>query len=74
MKTLSTSPKFCPHQQVHFLGGNGTIRFFHPDGNNWLYGVEMPLGTEPDLGRIGHETVVLIPETELYVLQATEKK
>ena len=73
MKNLdSTPPKFSQHQQVHFLGGKGTILFCQPDAGYWLYGVEMPVATEPDIERIGSETVILVPETELYTVEWAE--
>ena len=72
MINLPNSPKFSLHQQVHFLGGDGKILFCQPDGGNWLYGVEMPLGQESDMGRIGHETIVLVEETELHTVKQTD--
>ncbi len=68
MKSLTKAPKFAASQQVHFLGGKGRILFCQPDGKNWLYGVEMPLGKEPDMGRIGAETIILMMEGELFIL------
>ena len=76
MKTLnnrdSTLPKFSQYQQVHFLGGNGTILFCQPDAGDWLYGVEMPITTESDMDRVGYETVILVPEIELYPVNNKE--
>ncbi len=75
MKNLkSTPPKFRQAQEVNFLGGNGTIIFCQPDAGNWLYGVEMPVTIEPELGRVGYETVILVPEFELYPVSNTEFK
>ncbi len=75
MNNLSSSPpKFSQHQKVHFLGGNGTILFCQPDAGDWLYGVEMPVTTESDMGRVGCETVILVPEIELYSVNDTEFK
>ena len=71
MKVISTSPKFNLQQQVSFLGGQGKILFYQPDGQHWLYGVEMPLGTKPEMGRIGAETIVLISERELYTIRGS---
>ena len=73
MINLSTTPKFSQDQQVHFLGGNGTILFCLVDGGHWLYGVKMPEGKESDIRRIGYETIVLVSETELYTVKETEK-
>ncbi len=76
MKTLnnrdSTLPKFSQYQQVHFLGGNGTILFWQPNAGDWLYGVEMPITTESDMDRVGYETVILVPEIELYPVNNKE--
>ncbi|MEM9510243.1 MAG: hypothetical protein AAGA16_21590 [Cyanobacteria bacterium P01_E01_bin.35] len=73
MLKLINQPKFREEQQVQFVGGSGTISYKQSDGGQWLYGVEMPLGAEPDMGRIGYETIVLIPESELSVWQNSEK-
>ena len=74
MLNLLNPPKFSVHQQVQFIGGNGTILFSQPDGGHWLYGVEMPFGTESALGRIGHETIVLMSETELCIRQDLKRR
>ena len=65
MSQLLNAPKFREQQQVCFTGGQGTILSLQADGVDWLYSVEMPLGLEPDMGRIGYETIVLMSETEL---------
>jgi hypothetical protein len=65
---LETSTKvhsFDRDQRVRFLGGEGIVRNFKFEAENWTYLVEMPLGTEPTFGRIGAETMVLLSETEL---------
>ncbi len=75
MKNLSsTTPKFSQHQQVQFLGGNGTIVFCQPDAGKWLYGVEMPVTTESDMDRVGYETVIVVPEIELYPVNNADSK
>ena len=69
MTTLSknnqTQPKFLPFQQVHFLGGMGKIVSCFTDSGKWMYAVEMPLGKEPEVGRIGSETIILMQEAEI---------
>ncbi len=70
----SNPPKFSQHQQVQFLGGNGIIVFCEPNAGNWLYGIEMPLVTETKMNRVGSETVILLPEIELYSVNNTELK
>ena len=65
MNQLLNAPKFQEQQQVSFAGGQGRILSLQADGIDWLYSVEMPLGVEPDMGRIGYETIVLMSEAEL---------
>ena len=65
MNQLLNAPKFREQQQVCFAGGQGKILSLQADGIDWLYSVEMPLGVEPDMGRIGYETIVLMSESEL---------
>ena len=65
-----TQPKFRPFQQVYFLGGMGKIISCFTDHGKWMYSVEMPLGKEPNMGRIGSETIILMPETEIYQIEA----
>jgi hypothetical protein len=59
-------PKFTIHQFVYFIGGVGTILDFQVDSNTWKYAVEMEKGPEPDMGRIGSETTILLHETDIY--------
>lgn len=66
MAQLKTRPKYQPNQQVNFLGGEGTIRGFFPSAGTWTYAVEMTMGPEPEMGRIGAETTVLLLETDLF--------
>jgi hypothetical protein len=58
-------PKFHQKQQVRFSGGEGIVRNYKPEFGGWTYLVEMTLGLEPDFGRIGPETSVLLSEAEL---------
>ena len=57
--------RFKPAQRVRFVGGEGIVRNFKFEAGDWRYTIEMPLGREPDFGRIGAETMVLLSETEL---------
>jgi hypothetical protein len=70
MNTSMKIPSSDRDQQVQFLGGEGIIRNFKFEAENWTYLVEMPLGSEPTFGRIGAETMVLISETELRAARA----
>ena len=61
----STQPKFHCHQIVHFFGGSGKIKRIQQQAICWTYHVEMSLGVEPDFGRVGAETTVVIEEQDL---------
>lgn len=60
-----SSPKFRQSQLVSFLGGMGTIRSRHLESGTWAYAVEMALGTEPDIGRVGTETTIFLDEVDI---------
>ncbi|PSB15253.1 hypothetical protein C7B61_09945 [filamentous cyanobacterium CCP1] len=60
-----STPKFCRGQSVCFIGGQGTIQSYQPEAGTWAYQVEMEMGLEPDFGRVGHETRVVLAEAEL---------
>lgn len=59
------APSFKLHQQVYFLGERGTIKDYRSDSGTWAYAVEMELGPEPEMGRMGFETTILLHETEI---------
>ena len=59
-------PSFHHTQLVGFAGGEGVVRGCHLEAGTWTYLVEMALGQEPNFGRVGAETMVLLPEIELY--------
>lgn len=58
-------PKFSKEERVHFLGGMGTVRNYYPEPGAWVYLVEMDMGPEPEMGRVGYETTILLSEPEL---------
>lgn len=62
------APKFGIAQVVKFIGGMGKIRNYHSEYYRWTYLVEMEMGPEPKFGRIGYETMILLPEEELIPL------
>ncbi len=62
-------PKFCKGQKVEFLGGLGTIIQCNSSSGHWLYLVEMEMGSEPEMGRIGYETTILLFETDIILLE-----
>lgn len=62
---LSSLPRYTKNQMVSFIGGMGKIINYHPEVNSWQYAVQMELGPEPDFGRIGYETTILLNESEI---------
>ena len=58
-------PSFRHAQRVSFVGGEGIVRSYKPEAGTWTYLVEMALGLEPDFGRVGAETMVLLNEADL---------
>ncbi len=62
---LMTKPRYAKEQIVCFVGGAGTILSCRPDSDTWIYVVEMELGPEPDMGRVGSETTVLLDEADI---------
>jgi hypothetical protein len=62
-------PKFYQDQLVCFIGGEGKVKYLRPDAGSWLYTVEMAMGPEPEMGRIGYETMIVLPETDLSALE-----
>lgn len=60
-----TIPKFSQGQTVEFTGGVGMIVKCSPNSKTWTYLVEMEKGEEPEMGRIGYETTILLFETDL---------
>jgi hypothetical protein len=63
--TFIKEPSFHPAQRVSFVGGEGIVRSYRPEAGTWTYLVEMALGLEPDFGRVGAETMVLLNEADL---------
>jgi hypothetical protein len=59
------APIFKKNQSVEFVGGIGKIKNYHSESNSWIYLVEMAMGLEPDFGRIGYETMILLPEPDM---------
>jgi hypothetical protein len=58
-------PKFRTNHSVSFAGGQGVIRSANWEFGRWTYLIEMALGVEPEFGRIGAETMILLEENEL---------
>ena len=58
-------PKFYPSQIVSFIGGTGKIKSLQLETSEWTYTVEMSMGSEPDFGRVGLETTIILEESEI---------
>jgi hypothetical protein len=63
--TLIAEPSFRNTQQVAFVGGAGIIRGYKADAGIWTYLIEMALGPEPQFGRVGAETMIVLTEADL---------
>ncbi|QSJ14524.1 hypothetical protein JYQ62_21715 [Nostoc sp. UHCC 0702] len=62
---ISISPKFNHGQMVGFIGGVGTIKNYRPESGSWVYLVEMEMELEPEIDRIGYETMIWLSELEI---------
>lgn len=60
-----TQPKFRTNQMVYFVGGIGMIKNYRPDSGTWTYAVEMEMMSEPEMGRVGFETTILLYEADI---------
>ena len=66
MSTRSlTIPKFSQGQTVEFIGGMGMVVKCSQNSKTCAYLVEMEMGEEPEMGRIGYETTILLFESDL---------
>ena len=63
--TPKSPPKFRQEQVVCFQGGTGRIDSYYWESGIWVYIVEMALGPEPDTGRVGSETTIVLHEEEV---------
>ncbi|MEH2258396.1 hypothetical protein [Nostoc sp.] len=63
--TFMKLPKFRNTQWVSFVGGEGIVRSYTPESGTWTYLIEMVLGLEPEFGRVGAETMILLTEADL---------
>ncbi len=59
-------PKFSKEQRVCFIGGVGAITSCRAESGTWTYTIDMDMGAEPDLGRVGSETTILLQEAEIH--------
>mgnify|MGYP001803241640 FL=1 len=58
-------PKFYRQEEVSFIGGTGKIKSLQKEAGTWIYIVEMSMGSEPDFGRLGAETTVVLEEQDI---------
>lgn len=63
--TFMKVPKFRNTQWVSFIGGEGIVRSYKLEEGTWMYLIEMALGLEPNFGRVGAETTILLTEADL---------
>jgi hypothetical protein len=61
-----TLPRFNKAQRVCFVGGIGTIRDYLPEPGAWIYIIEMEMGPEPEMGRVGSEATILLYEADIH--------
>jgi hypothetical protein len=66
--TTFSIPRFCRNQRVYFIGGIGTVKNQQCESGCWTYLIEMDMGPEPEIGRVGCETTVQLFETDLIPL------
>ena len=58
-------PKLCKGQIVSFMGGEGMIKNYRFESGSWEYLVKMPMGAEPEMGRVGYETMIWLSEVDI---------
>ncbi len=68
MTAMSTAPRFQRGQMAAFIGGQGVIKNYQLEAGSWAYVIEMEMGPEPEIGRVGCETTVCLFETDLTLL------
>jgi hypothetical protein len=71
---ILTVPSLCRGQAVKFIGGTGIVKNYRQESGTWSYLVEMELGSEPDMGRVGYETMIWLPEPDLFLLESRCQK
>jgi len=67
--TAGSIPRFQEGEAVRFLGGQGKIQRYKPEAGTWSYWIEMSMGLEPEFGRVGYETTVVLLEADLSHLE-----
>ncbi len=54
-----------------FIGGRGRVRNYHHESVSWFYRIEMVQIAALGFGRIGGETVILLPELDVSSFMAS---
>jgi hypothetical protein len=62
---ILSKPKFYHHQTVRFIGGVGKIKSMERQDSRWTYAIEMSMGEQPDFGRVGEETTIVLEEQDI---------
>lgn len=62
---MTMLPRFSKNQLVRFVGGVGKILGYRLEADTWNYTVEMEMGPEPHMGRVGAETKLLLYEEDI---------
>ncbi len=65
-------PRFCRGQSVCFAGGEGTVQTYKFEAGSWAYHIKMAMGLEPDFGRVGYETTIVLVESELEAVEKSQ--
>jgi hypothetical protein len=58
-------PKLYKGQGVRFMGGEGIIKSYRFESCSWEYLVEMPMRSEPEMGRVGYQTMIWLSEADI---------
>lgn len=56
---------FHKGQTIRFVGGTGIICDYQFQSGTWNYLVEMEMEPEPEVGRIGYETMIWLSEVDI---------
>ncbi|BAY10321.1 hypothetical protein [Calothrix sp. NIES-2098] len=72
--SIVEKPKFYEGQTVEFMGGEGIIKNYRLEPSNWLYLVQMPMGAEPEMGKVSYETMIWLAEVDISPVCNTSRK
>ncbi|MGK7876591.1 MAG: hypothetical protein AB4426_25845 [Xenococcaceae cyanobacterium] len=63
-----TTPQFSLNQKVYFTEWIGTIKSYRDDSGEWIYTVEITLGSESDIDKTGSHTTILVHESDMNLI------